>query len=289
MTASELMPTALPKRSMVVTILTDIWSSRELLHQLVQRDIRLRYRQAAMGFAWAIFMPILTIGAGLIMRSFVASAGAGANVPSIGGIAIKSWAWAFFAGAMNFATMSLIANIGLVTKIYFPREVLPLAAIATQCVDSAIGLAVILAAGPWLGFHWSLALFAVPLLVALLIIFTTGLAFLFACANLFMRDVKYILQVLLMFGIFFTPVFYEPSMASPRVARLLMLNPLSPILEGLRLTMVDRESIFHAVYRGSVLVWSPWHLAYSAAVGVVCFVVGGAAFRRSAAMFSEYY
>jgi ABC-type polysaccharide/polyol phosphate export permease len=117
---------------MILTIWRDIWASRELLQQLVQRDLRLRYRQAVMGFGWAILMPVLTISAGLIIRSFVAQSGASEGVPSIAGIAIKSWGWSFFAGAMNFATMSLLTNVQLVTKIYFPRS-------APYCIHRSAG------------------------------------------------------------------------------------------------------------------------------------------------------
>lgn len=273
---------------MIRTILRDLWNSRELFVQLTQRDLKLRYRQAVMGFAWALFLPVLTISAGLILRIAFASGG-GNMAPSLGGIAIKSWAWAFFAGAMNFATISLLSNASLVTKIYFPREVLPLASIVAQGVDSLIGLATLLLVGYWMGFHWSLQLLWVPVLIVLLLLLTTGLAFLFACANLFFRDVKYILQVLLTFGIFFTPVLFEPTMFK-QYARWMMLNPLSPILEGLRLTLVEHTSLLHTITSpAGYVVWSPWYLLYAAIVGIAATLIGMVAFRKSASYFAEYY
>lgn len=273
---------------MIATILRDIWNSRELFLQLTQRDLKLRYRQAVMGFAWALFLPVLTITAGLIIRVLFAKSVSGV-APSIGGIAIKSWAWAFFAGAMNFATVSLLSNAGLVTKIYFPREVLPLASIVAQSVDSLIGLVILLLLGPILGFHWSLQVLWLPLLLVMLLLITSGLAFLFACANLFFRDVKYILQVLLTFGIFYTPVLLEPSNFG-KYGRFMMINPLSPVLEGLRLSLVERASLFDVIYSAKgILVWSPWFLLYSLVFGVAATLVGLVAFRRSAAYFAEYY
>jgi ABC-type polysaccharide/polyol phosphate export permease len=272
---------------MIRTILGDLWSSRELFLQLTRRDLKLRYRQAIMGFAWALFLPVLTISAGLVLR--LAFAKVGGATPSIGGIAIKSWGWAFFAGAMNFATISLLANASLVTKIYFPREVLPLAAIVAQAVDSLIGLATLLLVGHWMGFHWSVQLIWVPVLMLCLLLLTTGLAFLFACANLFFRDVKYILQVLLTFGIFFTPVLVDASMFG-KYAPVMMLNPLSPILEGLRLTLVEQTSLLHNIATpAGVTIWSPWYLVYAITIGVVATLVGLVAFRKSAAYFAEYY
>ncbi len=195
-----------------------------------------------------------------------------------------SWAWAFFAGAMNFATVSLLSNAALVTKIYFPREVLPLASIVAQGVDSLIGLAIILLLGPWLHLHWSMQVLWVPFLMLQLLLITTGLAFLFACANLFFRDVKYILQVLLTFGIFYTPVLLEPANLGKH-GILMMINPLSPILEGLRLTLVEGASLLDVIHApNGLLVWSPWFLG-------LCErgrhhgdrLAGMVAFRRSAA------
>lgn len=274
---------------MIRTIVRDIWSSRELFVQLTQRDLKLRYRQAVMGFAWALFLPALTISAGLILRMAFLNSGGG-MAPSLGGIAIKSWAWAFFAGAMNFATISLLSNAALVTKIYFPREVLPLASIVAQGVDSMIGLGTLLLVGAWLGFHWSSALVWLPVLMLSLFLLTTGLAFLFACANVFFRDVKYILQVLLTFGIFFTPVLFEPATLPAKYGRWMMLNPLSPILEGLRLALVEQRSLLETIRSAQgMLIWSPWYLAYAVAVGLAATLVGMVAFRRSASHFAEYY
>ncbi len=102
----------------------------------------------------------------------------------------------------------------------------------------------LLLAGPWLGFHWTIALLWFPALLLLLLTFTSGLVLLLSCANLFFRDVKYILQVLLTFGIFFTPVFFDASAFSPRVERLMMLNPLSPILQGLQRSITGQSPAF---------------------------------------------
>jgi lipopolysaccharide transport system permease protein len=265
-------------------IVKDIWSARELLVQFVQRDLKLRYRQAIMGFAWALFLPALTVGAGLVFRSAMSSQAPGSTVLSIGGIAIRSWAWTFFAGALNFGTISVLANAALVTKIYFPREVLPLSAVLTQGADSLVGLGVLLIAGPWLGFHWSWQLLWFPVLAALLVVLTSGLVFILSCANLFFRDVKYIVQVLLTFGIFFTPVFIDASSYSPRIARLMMLNPLAPILGALQRAITNDGPMLQVTAH-----WNPWYLLYAAVVALVTLPIGMIAFRQGAAFFAEYY
>ena len=119
----------------------EVWQHRELLEQLTKRDIKLRYKQAAMGFAWAIFMPCLIVLSGLVVRFAMAQISGQPFVSrDIANIAVKGVGWSFFVGALGFATASLIGNSNLVTKIYFPREVLPLSSVAAQGFDTSIGL-----------------------------------------------------------------------------------------------------------------------------------------------------
>jgi lipopolysaccharide transport system permease protein len=271
----------------------ELWRHRGLLYELMRRDIRIRYKQAAMGFVWAVLMPILIVAAGALVRVAMAFVGGRPLVSEeIMGIAIKAVPWSFFVGALGFATNSLTGNANLVTKIYFPREVLPLAATLAQVADSAIGLTALLVAGLLLGVHFGVASLWAPVLLLLLIAFTAGSALVVSCANLFFRDVKYIVQVLLSFGIFFTPVFFEPEMFGPVGARLMMLNPLAPVLEGLRLSVVYDHNLLSALVetgrKGSVLVWTPWYLVSTAAWAIVMLLGGLLFFHRSEAKFAEY-
>ena len=189
------------------------------------------------------------------------------------GVALKAIPWAFFVGAIGFANTSLITNINLVTKIYFPREVLPVSATLAQAFDSLVGAAALSLVLPFLGVPFSANLLWVPVLALLLFLFTAGAALFLSCANLFFRDVKYIVQVLLTFGIFFTPVFFEPAMVGAMGAKILMLNPLSPILEGIRLSVGEGHNLLQALVQSAnaveqIVVWSPWYLAYSAAMAI---------------------
>lgn len=249
---------------------------RELLWQMVLRDLRLRYKQAVMGIGWAVFMPLMVVGAGLVVKYAMARvAGEPLQTAALAGMSLKALGWAFFVGALGFATNSLVSNIGLVTKIYFPREVFPLSAVVTQLIDSTIGSALlaVLMVGFWgLGLSWTF-LWAVPL-VGLLVLLTTGASLFLSCANVFFRDVKYLVQVILSFGIFFTPVFYEPQFFGPTGSTLMMLNPLSPLLEGLRLAVVEHHNLLVPLLLTSlgpdpaIVVWHPWYLAYAAAWAV---------------------
>jgi ABC-type polysaccharide/polyol phosphate export permease len=271
----------------------ELWTHRGLLYELTRRDIRVRYKQAVMGLVWAVLMPVLIVAAGALVRVAMAFVGGRALVPQeVVGIAIKAVPWAFFVGALGFGINSLTGNSNLVTKIYFPREVLPLASTMAQMFDSSIGLGALLIVCLLVGVDFGMAAWwGIPLL-AILVAFTAGSALLVGCANLFFRDVKYIVQVLLSFGIFFTPVFFEPQMFGSTGARVMMLNPLAPILEGLRLSIVYDHNLLtpvvEMVRKGAVLVWSPWYLAYSAAWSVVMLTGGLLIFHRTEPKFAEY-
>jgi ABC-type polysaccharide/polyol phosphate export permease len=268
----------------VPEIAQDYLRYRDLLVQFVVRDVKLRYKQAVMGFGWAIFMPLLIVLSGTVVRLAMAHlTGDRLSAHATAGLVVKAVPWAFFVGAIGFAQASLLGNATLVTKIYFPREVLPLAAVLAQAFDSAVSSAAVALALPFLGVRLSLAMLWVPVLIGLLVLLTAALALFLSAANVFFRDVKYLVQALLTFGIFFTPVFYEPSMLGPGGAYLVMLNPLSPILEGLRLSIVEGHSLL--VPFGA---WAPWHLAYAAAWALGGLVAASLLFHRLETLFAEY-
>lgn len=280
-----------PRKS-VLAILQELWNSRDLLMQFVQRDLTVRYAQAVMGFAWALLMPILIVGAGLVFRVvLVTLSGSQLDGADVASLAVKSLPWAFFSGGLSIATQSVITNSNLIGKIYFPREALPIATVIAQCTDLAIGLAVLLAIVPFLGMHLSPnAFYAIPLL-ALLVIFTAGCALLLSCANLFYRDVKYIVQVILSFGVFATPVFFEPQMLGPKGARIMLALPLSPFIQGLDISMVRGHSLFTTVilasHKGEVVVWSPWMLGYATVSAIALLIAGLLVFRHESGRFAE--
>jgi lipopolysaccharide transport system permease protein len=279
-------------RGSIFGILHELWDSRELLVQFIQRDLTVRYAQAVMGFAWALLMPVLIVGAGLVFRVVLSTLSGGPlGGADIASLAVKSLPWAFFSGGLSIATQSVITNSNLIGKIYFPREALPIATVIAQCTDLAIGLAVLLAIVPFLGMHFTLNALYAPLLLALLVIFTAGCALLLSCANLFYRDVKYIVQVILSFGVFATPVFFEPQMLGPKGARIMLALPLSPFIQGLDIAMVRGHSLLSTLTltsrKGDVVVWSPWLLAYAIGWSILVFGSGLLVFRRQSGRFAE--
>lgn len=253
----------------------ELLRSRELLYMITWREIRIRYKQSVMGLLWAVLMPIIITGAGVMVR-IVASRVSGRPITGadIGGIGIKALPWAFFVSALKFGTISLTGNSSLVTKIKFPRLVFPLSSVLTSLFDMAVAIPVLLFLLPFAGAQWSAMLLWVPLLLLLIILFTAGLCILFSAANLFFRDIKYLVEVMLTFAIFFTPVLYDASLAG-KYRWVLMLNPVAPILDGLQATVVRHQQ--------PDVVW----LAYSVVVSVFLFWGGLVFFRRLEPRFAE--
>jgi ABC-type polysaccharide/polyol phosphate export permease len=244
-----------------------------------------------MGFAWAILTPLLVVSAGVLVRvALQRSAGTPIELADIAGIAVKGLGWSFFAGATGFAVNVLTLNAGLIGKIYFPREALPLSAVLASTFDALIAGTVIAIALPILGWRPDWALLWAPLLMAILFALTLAFCLLVSCANLFFRDVKYLVQLMISFGIFFTPVFYEPVILGARFAPLQMLNPLAPLLEGLRLAIAAGHNLLDPIADPAtgILVWSPLYLAYSAAFALIGLMASTLIFHRSQYRFAEY-
>jgi len=248
---------------------------RDLLAALVQREIKVRYKQSIMGFLWAILMPALIVGAGVIVKVAMAKlAGSSVSLDSLALVTVKAVPWAFFAATVKLSSTSLIANSNLVTKIYTPREVFPFAAVAAQSFDFLIGAVVLILLLPLFHLDLGARLLLVPVFVVELILLTAALALFLSAASLFFRDVKYLVEVFVTFGIFFTPVFYEATMFD-KWSSLILLNPVAPILEGIGTAVV-----------GGPFIATGWFI-YSAVFAIVGFIVALIAFKRMEPYFAE--
>ena len=197
------------------------------------REIKIKYKQSVMGVLWALLMPVLIITSGVLVRmAFAQLSGAQFALRDAASVSVKAIPWAFFISSIRFSTNSLTSNFSLVTKINFPRIIFPTTAVASQLIDfliASVFLVVFLLAN---GYRFGVeALFAIPL-VLVLVILAMALGIFLSAANLFFRDVKYIVEVIVTFAIFFTPVFYEVKLFS-KWQTLLLLNPVAPLLEGL--------------------------------------------------------
>ena len=262
----------------MLTMLRLLSRHRDLLYMLSRRDVTVKYKQSIMGFLWAILMPLLITSAGVVVKlAMTAASGKSGMFREVLPVAIKSAPWAFFVASIRFSTQSLSNNHNLVTKIAFPRAVFPLSAVASQLFDFAIAALVVVAVAVF-AVSPTVYLLWVPVLLALLIAQVVGLALLLSAANLFFRDIKYLVEVVLTFAIFFTPVFYSVADIVAKFGRsgeLLLLNPVAPVLEGLDAVIVAG----HAP--------DPLWTGYAAGWALVLLIVTPAIFLRLEPRFAE--
>jgi len=248
---------------------------RDLLYMVTWREIRVKYKQSVMGLAWAVLMPIVIVGAGLTVRFvFARLSGTALQKDDLILVTVKAVPWAFVVSSIRFASNSLIANANLVTKIYMPREIFPIASVLSQFMDFLVASAGLIVVMLVVGLPWHAGLLWIPLLMALIILQAAALGLFLSAAALFFRDVKYIVEVILTFAIFFTPVFYEVAMFG-KWANVLLLNPVAPLLEGIGAAAVGRP-----------LPAAGW-LAWSAAFAVLGFAGAVAFFKKVEPSFAE--
>jgi len=234
-----------PARGWFDLDLKDFWTYRELLYFLTWRDVKVRYKQTAIGVLWAVLQPVLTTAIFTVIFSTLARFES-QSVPyplfALSGLMI----WLFVFNSISFAANSLVGNSNLVTKIYFPRLIVPVSATLSGLFDllfSFLVLAVLMiyyVSKSALVLSWQLAL--VPAFVLLAVLLSVGLGNLFSALNVRFRDVKFALPFALQVWMFASPVFYPPEILSEKARFVLAFNPLTGILQGFR------ASLFGAPY-----------------------------------------
>jgi lipopolysaccharide transport system permease protein len=255
--------------------LREFYKYRELLYMITYRDIKVRYKQSIMGFLWAILMPILIVLAGLVVRyAYALATHAPLNTGDIASVAVKALPWAFVVSSIRFASTSLINNKELVTKIYFPKEIFPMAAVLASLFDLLIASAAMTLLLVVMQVGWSRYLLWTPVLLLAMVMLVAGIGVIVSAASLFFRDVKFIVEVLLTFAIFFTPVFYDASMLGDK-GKWLLLNPIAPILDGFGASIARHQSPN-----------LPW-LAYSFGLALMALLGGYVFFKHLEPGFAE--
>jgi lipopolysaccharide transport system permease protein len=253
----------------------ELYSYRELLFMLAYRDIKVRYKQSIMGFLWAILMPILIVMSGIVVRyAYALAAHVPLNPGDIAGVAVKSVPWAFVVSGIRFACYSLTSNSNLVVKIYFPKEICPMAAVLACLFDFFVASGAILVFLIILKIGWSIYALWAPILLVLLVLLVSGIGMIVSACSLFFRDVKYIVEVFLTFGIFFTPVFYDVRMFGDK-GKWLMLNPFAPLLDGFSACIVHHRSP------------DPFWVSYGVVFSLAVFLSGFALFKHLEPAFAE--
>ncbi len=222
--------------------LVELWNYRHLLVSLTVRELRIRYKQSMLGIGWAICVPLsmMLIFTFVFTRAVDVVAAMKIDIPYALFAYTGLVPWAFFAAGMTSAVNSLVNNRSLVTKVYFPREVLPMSAIGSAFIDFLVASVVLI--GLIAYFHvfteWQFAptpaMLFLPIVVGVQIMFMTGLALMLSMANLFYRDVRQVFTVVLQLWMFATNVVYPLKPDDSLIGRVVSLNPMTPIIGAYR-------------------------------------------------------
>ena len=211
----------------------ELWAYRELLSVLTMRDIKVRYKQTVLGAGWAIIRPFLT------MVIFSVVFGQLAKMPSDGYpypvfVYAALLPWTFFAAAISTSGQSLIGSSGLVSKVYFPRLIIPLSSVGAGLIDLLISTGILLLLMLWYGVGWTWNLLAVPLLLAAVVFAALGVGTLLSALTVSYRDFTHLTPFLVQIWMYVTPVIFPVTLVPERWQWLLYLNPMTGLVEGFR-------------------------------------------------------
>jgi lipopolysaccharide transport system permease protein len=223
-----------PQSAVSLRDLAELWRYRELLWTLASRDVRVRYKQAALGVLWALIQPVaqMVVFTVVFNRFAGIQSASGVSYPvfCLSGLLI----WTMFASGLSSASESLINNASLITKVYFPRVIVPVSAVVPPMVDFTVGFALLLPLMPVFGIPLRPTLLLALPIAALAPLAAVAGGLWLSALNVQFRDVRYALPFFVQLLIFLTPVFYPPSQVPERYRPLLALNPMAAVVEGFR-------------------------------------------------------
>lgn len=254
--------------------ISEFWHYRELLYFLAWREVKVRYKQAALGAAWAIIQPLFT------MIIFTLFFGRLAGVPS-DGIPYPLFSfcalvpWTYFAGTLGLAGNSLVSNATLVTKVYFPRVLLPSATVISGMLDFLIGSVFLVLMMIYYHVRPGWQLLFLPVFVIAMMLLALGISLLLAAINVRYRDVKYALPFIIQIWLFVTPIIYPVTFLPAKYQKILAFNPMAGIVEGMRACLFSARQM-------------PWKLVgISFSVTLVVLIVGAVYFRKTEKTFAD--
>lgn len=253
----------------------DLWAYRELFYFLAWRDILVRYKQTVIGIAWALVRPLAT------MLVFTVVFGKLAKLPSDGVpypilVFAALLPWQFFANAFSEAGNSLVSNAGMLTKIYFPRLIIPTSAVITSLIDFLLSGVIMLLLMLWYGYWPDARILALPLFTLLAFATAMGCGIWVAILNVKYRDFGYVIPFLLMLGLYISPVGFSSSVIPDQYRLLYSLNPLVGVIDGFRWSIVGGDS---QIYLPGLVV--------SSLIVVVILVTGILYFRSTEKSFAD--
>lgn len=217
-----------------------LWQYRELLISLTLREVKARYKQSIIGIGWAVLQPfLLMVVFTIVFTKFARISTNGIPYPIFAYSALLPWT--FFAASLSFAIPSIVANINLVTKTYFPREIFPIAAVGACAIDFLVASIIFVIMLIVYQVSITLKVLLIPLVLLIQILLTLGLSFVGAAVNVYYRDVRHIIPIGLQIWMFLSPVIYSTDMVPQNLKIYFYLNPLSGIIEAYRnILLLDR-------------------------------------------------
>jgi len=242
----------------------DLWRFRELLYFLAYRDILVRYKQTVLGVAWALIRPALTMAIFVAFRRMTKMPAS--DVPDVLLVYAALLPWQFFSTALTESSNSLIMNSNLISKIYFPRLLVPAGSVVTSLVDFGITLGFLAVLMLWYGFAPGWQILWLPILTVLTFGLSIGTGLLLAALNVEYRDFRYIVPFVVQFGLFVSPIAIETSKVPAKWRFALLLNPMTGIIDAFRWsilrgrTVLDPVSLCFAVAVTVLFIW--WGVWY---------------------------
>lgn len=222
----------------------DLWLYRELFYFLAWRDILVRYKQTAIGLAWALIRPFLTMVVFTIVFGVIAKLpSGGAPYPIL--VFSAMLPWQFFANALSECSNSLISNSNLISKVYFPRLIVPLSAVIVSFVDFLVSGMILLGLMAWYNFVPSWRIMTLPVFILIAVAAAIGVGLWLAALNVEYRDFRYIVPFIIQFGLYISPVGFSSSIVPEQWRLIYSLNPMVGVIDGFRWAILGRESTIY--------------------------------------------
>lgn len=253
----------------------DLWRYRELFYFLAWRDILVRYKQTTIGIAWSVLRPFLTMVAFTLVFSKLAKLPSeGVPYPILVFAALLPWQ--FFSNSLSEASNSLIVNSNLLTKVYFPRLIVPTSSVIVSLVDFCISLAILALLMLWYGFAPDWRILALPLFFALAFLASFGCSLWLAALNVKYRDFRYVVPFIVQFGLYISPVGFSSAIVPEKWRLVYSLNPMVGVIDGFRWGLLGGKA---------PIFWNG--MLFSALVALVIFFFGLRYFRNMERNFAD--
>jgi lipopolysaccharide transport system permease protein len=252
----------------------DLWHFKELFYILAWRDIKVRYKQTVIGAAWSIIRPLITTLIFTFIFSVLAKLKAPSNAPYAILVMTGMLPWQFFSTALSEASNSLIGNSNLISKVYFPRMIIPASSIITSLVDFGISLLILAAMMIFYQYVPDIKILLLPFFVALALLAAFGAGLYITALNVKYRDFRYIIPFILQIGTYITPVGFSSQLVPEKWRLLYSLNPMVGVVDGFRWCILDEQ-----LYWPEVLV--------SIIVTIFLLVLGVTYFRKTEKSFAD--